>query len=951
MKQRFNNPWTTAFMVAAAVITTTVLWSGDAGADEPSDEVPAADTPPADTVRFEQILSSADEHTPLSFRVYRPEDEGRRIWHVAVTAEDRPDDALCYSTFPLEAGRDFYDFQLHSTETDTEDHLALLEARPATGEGPLDPPVYQLAFRLAPEDRAQRWSCHLVGRGQHTDLDGGPRLALEEIDARSRLTRKDATQDLDFCGQRTDERENFELFDPDSGRFVPGLEVEVTDEGAEPLSIDLPDEAIAPPLTEGFFAWLSASSDLRGSPNAATVRRPRMLGSFDISTPWIEGSDELGIGEFVTANLNQAVALSGLRIFPGHGASAEAFDGYARPTRLLLSFSDELRYVIDLPEHSYESLAATGGLYAELPEPITTDCLSVMILDARPGDATGSNAEEIARSVAISEITPYSIVDAATESETATRIVDQIRVESSPRQRDDIAELGALIPGAMIDAIADVLSEADAEHRRRIVTLLGHIHHDKARSVLTDHFMEISPDDADYLRTKRALAAHGSQAAPVLLKLLDVLEPEEERKHVDIVRAIGRIGADIHRVRLVSALGEGSPFLRNERVRAIANGGLGVVPRLLSVAGAEGDTEAGLDALTALVFIGQRQFSDQPAEIPRAKQLQEIYHTSDSRAHRIRAIEALGYYYHPDADVLLGEQILRDDPDPVVRRFAALALLLYPGDRARQSLEEALDDRSPDVRIAAIQTLNRRDDANEATAAVIAYAGVERWPGGLRHALRLLARSSDSDAQMAITEIIREDVTDPVAGTALRALRRAERPLPLDQIEDLLAREDLPPRIVEQLIHMLGLVDTAEANDILMAIAEHQYEPLKEHTTISRDRIVARSYLALGTSRTEAAKQYLLDAVNDDRRSIEERSTALRGLGFFPDRGLLETLRELASQLPSELQDPLRRTRSTIHNRLAIEEADEEVDELIRRLDEELEQMDREHDDGDSTPQ
>ena len=919
-----------AFPLLIVVATLLALPSSTALGDEPVDEGDV------ETVRFQETLELDPDYPSVQLRVYRSDTDTRRIWHVAVTSENQPETPICFSTFPLEAGEDYYDFQLQQAPADDGDQFILLEVTPKRGEGPLDPPVYQLAFHLNADTQRQIWSCNNIGRGQHTELDGGPNLAIEEIDGERQLTRYDIARSVSFCGLRSDEDDSLEVFDVASGRFLPGVQIDVSDEGAGSLEARSPDEPIVAPLVDEFYSWLTASSDIRGAPVGASVPRPRMLGTLDMSSAWIEGEEDLGIGEYVTAGISTAAHLQKLRIFPGHGESPEAFDAYARPTQLLIGLSDGYRYVVDIPDLSHEELIAKGGLLVELPEPVTTRCVSVMILDATPGRfATDEDTDRrrISHSVAIAEVTAYSSLDADTEAETARRIIAELSREPSPERRDRIANFGNLIPLPMLDAISSVLLEPDAQKRQRVVPLLGRVHHDEALPILAEHLLRIAPDDADYRQTKRALAAHQSESVPTLLGLLDKLEIDD-RKYVDVVRSLGRVGTAQDMTPLVSNLGEGSDFLRRERIRAISRSGTESVPELIIFAYDHSDTEGGLDALTTLVRIGKQRFEDDPAEPDGAKTLLDIYHKSTSRAHRLRAIEAIGYFHSSEAVALLGEDILADDPDPLVRKFAAASLRTYPDPAALQALQSALHDPSPDVRIAAIRALSQREDAAEAIDAVIEYARVEQWPTGLHHAIYLLAASPDPDAQQAISEVINDDVTARTARTALRALRRNERALPLKEIESILAQDEAPQALILQLVHMLGLSEDAEATPILKAIADREYAALTARSDDDLRVLSTRSFLALGTSRSDEARRFLLDAIVDEDRPIDERSFALHGLGFFNDRALLEELHDLSAQLDPELRPRLRDTLKMIQNRLAVDEAEDELHRILDALDE-----------------
>ncbi len=945
MKYHFKNNRSITSGLAAVflccLLAPIVLQTAAAVADEGVE-----DSEP-DTIRFQDSVEFDPESPPVEVNVYRNIADTRRIWHVAVTSAADPDTAICFSTFPLEAGEDFYDYEFQYVETEEGKQLALLEVSPRRGEGPLDPPTYQLAFLLTPQDTQSGWTCNNIGRGQHTELDGGPNLALEEIDGEAKLTRYDVARQISFCGLRSDEEESFEAFDIATGRFLPGAQIDIDEEGAGQLSAELPDVPIIPPLTEGFYAWLTASSDIRGAPAGATVPRPRMLGNLDFSSVWIEGEPRLGTGEYVTAAINTAAHLRGLRVFPGHGASPEAFEAYARPTRLLIGLSDGYRYIVDLPELSYEDLIDGQGLYVELPEPVITRCVSVMILEATSGEGHPTG-RDIAHSVAIAEITPFTVLDADSEQETASRIVTELGREPSQQRRDQIAQLGSLIPFPMLQAISGVLRESDEITRRRVVPFLGTVHHDDALPILSQHFLRISPQDADYLRTKRAIAAHRSHAAPTLLEILQQLDIDD-RKYVDTVRSIGRIGTNEHLRQLIFELGEGGEFLRRERIRAISRGGVELVPPLLSFAGDRVDSDAGLDALTTLVMIGQRQLQDEPTELDDAEILGDIYRGSESRAHRIRVIEGIGYFSFHNSDELLGDEILVDDPDPLIRKFAAEALQRHAGTTARQALESALSDTSPDVRIAAIRSLNRRSDAEEAREAVIEYAVVETWPAGIHNAMNVLARSPHPEAQQTVSKVIHRDLSAPVTRTALRALRRNHKALPFDEIESLFAVDDAPASVLMQLVHMLGISSYDDAIPLLISIADRDYAPLQNRSDEQLRALSRRAYLALGTSRRDDARKFLLAATVDDERPNEDRSFALHGLGFFNDRSLIDELRELSPQIPRELRPRLSETLDMIQNRLAVDEAEDELHRILETI-EELDDHEFDDDDGIEPP-
>lgn len=957
MNRHFDNLSSFTLMAVAAgvaLLAATTALPERAVADSGVDEQERYDGE-IEQMRDRASLDVVDDREPLEFRIYRRVGDTRPIWHVAGYAPEHPRDAVCRSTFPRGAGGEHYEYDYRILDLGQEGYAILVDA--AVGEdGPLDPPVYQLAFQLTPRTGGRiPYNCSLVARGEYTELDGGTRLDIQTVDGQRRLVRHDETDAIDFCGLRDEEDQKAEVFDGSTGRFVPTEDVEVDEQDAESLAVDVPDDSIAPPMTDEFYTWLTASSDIRAAPGSANVPRPQMLGDLDPASAWIEGAEQLGTGEFVTAGVDSTVPLRALRIFPGHGDSREAFEGHGRPERLLIGLGDGSRWIVDVPDLDYDEFAAAGGLVAEFPEPVETDCLSVMVLEARPGDFAEADDEQLRRfgqSVVIGEITPYSVLDADDEETTADRLVDAIGHESSPRIRDRLARLGGQISSAMIEAISRKIDETEREEVRvRIIPLLGEYDYEEAIPVLTDHLRQLEDGDEDYRPTKRALAQHGSLAAPALLDMLDDIDPDD-KKYVDLVRIVGRVGDDVHLRRLLPGLGQGHSRLRGERIRALAHGGIALVPALVSEAQSRGDTAGGLDALTTLVTIGRRHFSDEYAEVDGADRLREIYRASESRPHRIRTIEAIGYFAVSDPEEFLGRELLVEDPDPVIRQFAAGALQRYPGDQARMRLEDALQDRSPDVRIAAVRTLSRRDDAAEATEAVSAYVRSDRaWPQGLHHGFRLLAQSPRPEAREAIAEVVDRDLTAPATRTALRALRRAEKSLDVAQIQSHLTRETTPAPVLGQLVAMLGYADPDEATAMLVPIANREYDGLDHRSDEELDVLSRRAFLALGKTGTDEAMEFLLDVAAADHRSDTDRRHALRGLGFYSDPQVVDRLRELAPRLPDHLEERFQRTLTMIDNRLSIEDARDDVQFLIDQLEEEIQQRDQEETDDEPLPQ
>ncbi len=849
---------------------------------------------------------------------------------IRAAADETPlrlEDALCDHVLPQDASLPYYDTQVQGRPTSDSPFYVLVERRQMDDERLLDAPIFQVALLvdIRPESR----HCEVVAEESHSELDGGLRLSLHRADEGLQLRRSGEQAHQGFCGDSS--YLDGEYYDRTKGRFV-GADIDKLERKPHAtLGAEHPQQPLSPPLMSRTYSWLSASSDWEASKRDRAPSRPRQLQSFELDHPWLEGRDGLGVGEYVTAAIEPEAPLVGLRIFPGHAHSPESFQGFASPTRLMVTTSDASPIFVDLPALSYEELMDTDGLWLAFEEPLTTQCLTVTIVEASAGDGTVEQAEEV---VAISALTPYSIFDRHDPAEAAERLLESVVQSYARRTRDRLAELGSPIGDEMVGAIEVLLREGeDPDTRARAVRLLEHYATELALPVLIDHLDRVDVDHPDYRQTRRALAAHGPRAAAEILTLHEAWEEEDDRKLRDTTRLVGRIGGDREHQRLVDRLGHGGDELRSTRIRALVQGGLKPVPQLMDAAQTGVDEPHGEDALTALVFIGRRHIRADNWEQRPETTLVELYDNSEQRSFRMRLLEALAYFPELGSRELLS-QALSSDPDAVIRAQAARSFRLYDDPDTTRDLASALDDDSPDVRIEAIRTLRHRGHATAVMDDIIAYVRSESWPKGLHHGLYLMGRGTDEASKQALIEVLHDNLHTSTGAVVLRAMRRGERPLPRAEIESLLESEDLPVRLTKQLINMLGMTQQEWADRLLMSMADRQYEPHLHHEQMILDRLERRALLALGVSRSETAARYLLDAAVDESRSHRTRKRAFRGLGFFHSEEVLQDLQELENQVDSELQRAYEDALAMIQNRLNIDDAEREIHDIMRRVDE-----------------
>lgn len=110
----------------------------------------------------------------------------------------------------------------------------------------------------------------------------------------------------------------------------------------------------------------------------------------DLSTAWVEGRDNLGVGETITIQLSKPTEVYGIVLYNGYLASRDLFDKNGKVTEMSVDFgqgseitvsvSDELLYDTDLID---EFTCPIGR--AQLDVPIITDRITITITDAIAG--------------------------------------------------------------------------------------------------------------------------------------------------------------------------------------------------------------------------------------------------------------------------------------------------------------------------------------------------------------------------------------------------------------------------------------------------------------------------------------------------------------------------------------------------------------------------------------
>src|SRR5262245_23042757 len=191
------------------------------------------------------------------------------------------------------------------------------------------------------------------------------------------------------------------VYDFDSGRFRPVMSP-LPEPGVEKLVARRGDPAMPTGRPMGGFHWIAASSTRAAGSDARALGAPVELNDADVATTWAEGMGGDGRGEFVTARTTAGgYAVRGLRVFPGDGASLDAFRGKNRVRRFQIAFGParEQRFDVEIPaDPAADAAHWRDPFWVPLPKPVTSSCVTVIVpevalgKDASPPKSFGTTA-------------------------------------------------------------------------------------------------------------------------------------------------------------------------------------------------------------------------------------------------------------------------------------------------------------------------------------------------------------------------------------------------------------------------------------------------------------------------------------------------------------------------------------------------------------------------------
>lgn len=840
-------------------------------------------------------------------------------------------------TLPAWAERPYYEHKLHAGPIGDGSFAVLFEALPTKEGAPADAPQVQVVWIFSQREWAKKtWVVAAVA--QHTELDGGERLELVAPTKRGgvyALERRRSRPDLRFCGA-TDELER-ERYLVKAGGFAPQVPVELMVGDAPELPAVVPSRALEPPLLPQMFRWQAATSGPGKAPGAAAGGViPRELGDGDLTTAWAEGAAGFGRGEFATAHVEDVLEVRAVRIYPGRAGAKAA--GSPQPRKVLLGFSDGSRLVVTLPVAQPDEVARRGGLVVELPRPLYTSCLSVMLLESDAPQSKPPRASQYPRrrdlreateayeAAALVEVTPLSIVDGQPPEVAARMIVERMATQTDVKRNQQLALLVEPLARHVLPALEERLKRDDVLVQRRLLPLLAYMPAERAAPILARMLRETPPDAPAYRSIKRALVFHRRQVAPTLLQMLEEIPQDDAQRYVDVLRLYGRVASPADLERFISQLGEGPRAVRLERVRAIAHGGAPMISPLSAHIAARVDDDAGEDGLYALALIGKRMETLGESAPDRSAPLVAALAATKQRQRALAVIRAVRVLRPEGGGAALAGWV-RSEREPMLRAAAAEALVSYPGEEARATLEGALEDSSPDVRIGAARALAAREDAGAARGALLRYAQRERWPEGLEPAMVALLKEPDAETQRALEALMVDDAESARGHVVATGFMRARKPMSAAAAKVLLEREAAGFATRRAVLVSLGY--GADEAGLELLLASVKVDAFNRVETIGKAAELRRvGLMALGKRREDRGRRVLLALMRDGREEEALRRAAIRALGFYTDDALLKELEAWRAEAPATLRPALEQTITLLSRRGDLDKIERSDDTL-----------------------
>ncbi|HXU00728.1 MAG TPA: HEAT repeat domain-containing protein [Polyangia bacterium] len=547
-------------------------------------------------------------------------------------------------------------------------------------------------------------------------------------------------------------------YDFDSGRFRPVMSP-LPEPGAEKLIARRGDPAMPTGRPLGGFHWIAASSTRASGSDARSLGAPVELNDGDVATTWAEGTGGDGRGEFVTARTTAGgYAIRGLRVFPGDGASLEAFRGKNRLRRFQIAFGParEQRFDVEIPgDLAADAAHWRDPFWVPLPKPMPASCVTVIVTEVALGKE--ASPPKSFGTAAVGDLAVFTELDSPDGAE---RLVADLA--GAPDCAARLPLLIGLGPAAVLPTAQAVLSAKGYARECLVEGLTTLEPAPKSPVVLEALAAAVAGATDKEERMVTAALAHAS-AAPV--SPLAALLASEKAAVEDRARAARVLGAldDVRAAEvLVDALGRGPVAVRAAVVSAVAK-----APKLPSsavlAAIAAGPHDGGAreaDLLRALPAVVKRDPDRRAEAVGSLRAALAPERSFEVRGRAVMALGTLGGAGDPGALAQLREH----GDEPVLRYLATRELAaLTPAAGAsvdvRPALRGALADPDPRVRETAALALGQHGD-KESASALIAGAKQEPWPFVRRAELEALGHLCTAGSGDLMLRAVARDVDE-----------------------------------------------------------------------------------------------------------------------------------------------------------------------------------------------
>jgi HEAT repeat protein len=669
-------------------------------------------------------------------------------------------------------------------------------------------------------------------------------------------------------------------YDFDTGRFRPILPP-LPPAGAQKLVAQRSDPAMPAGRPIADFHWIAASSTRGAGSDARALTAPIELDDGNPATAWSEGVGSDGRGEFLTARAAAGgYAVVGLRIFPGDGASPQAFraDNRLRRFQIALGPAPAQRFDVEISDDPAADPARWRDPYwVAFPKPTVSSCVTLVITEVAHG--TAAKPPKSYGTTAIGELAIFTEADGP---DGPSRLVNDLA--TAPDCAARLPLVVGLGPPA-ISPTAQAILTAKGAARGCLVEALTQLQPTpKDPPVVAALISAVSgASEAEERSVSAALGRAPALSAPPLAALLSSSAAVDDRMRA--ARILGEIDDPSAATALLAAVGGGPPPLRSEVVEALSGARqLGGDLVLAAFAAAEQqDARAAAraaDLLRLFPAVLRRTPDRRPAALAALHGALGPDRAFEVRGRAIMALGALGPGGDPAA--LVGLRAGSDDP--VLRFLAARELgdlKAAPGATGdpRPALRDALGDQDPRVRETAALALGVQGDGS-AVGPLIAGAKQEPWPFVRRAEIEALGRLCQEGAGDLLVRAVDRDV-DEVRRAALVGLARCKEPRAQTTLLHVLGRRNENASLRELAAGLLGELGDRGAAPGLAAALERVV--VESEADLALEGVAVAALRALTKLGGADAVSAAVKLAGDTRHPF--RTAAVEALGLLCDPG------------------------------------------------------------------